>query len=931
MVSVPQLAMGDVEAQKVCASMRERIDAVLERLEVVVPVYLTLTKADSIPGFAEFWAGFKQPDQATWGASFSLTDEEVVHAPERAVAHEIEMLAQSLHGRLLDRMLEDDALPGRVRALRFPIEFRLSTAPVARLAKELCRPGPAPERFVLRGVYLVCAARDGAPSGASYFLTDFFRAVVLADRNLAAPSRRALQRRATRQIQASFLALGLAAMVLVPAAASYLQNVSMTERVRVAAAALRSADPSAGPGTQGDPIETALDTLDACDDAAAGVGIPGWWSPRAARQLRGPFASAYLDRLGGWISTRLKKELDRRLDAIASGSPLSDAPSSIDDETPLRDAYATVKLSAFLADPGAHGAEGWAVDRLVVVWRSILPEGAAVSTERLTRHARNYVTALAGNPGLVWPSGRNLTAARERLRRLDVRGIPYRRILLAARDVPAVRANSIFGSRALSFLSSRGDVQVPGPFTAGGWDKIREVLRSSEPLPAGISIESWVLDDASLPRDDGALRAQVRQAYFDEYVRRWMSFLDELKVKTPTDVTTASAELSALKEGDGFYRALFDAFRLNVVHDDPPGPLGLLNGWVDAGGLLNLLPSFKSVALEAGVKAAPPSPVETSFQPLLAFGGTGGAAGSAPLDKYLAILDKLKAVLEAPPDPSGPGQSGHSPFNEASTGVASLLDGVEEPTRGRLWRLLMPPVMGGVAAAKAEGVSTLSDDWRSSVWTVWDQKLRTRFPFSRAAHAEAVDFGQFTAFFKPDGVLWGFVKAHLADWVEDKGDGRFALKQGAEPLSPLLLSWLTTAKEVTDAFFSAGEDPGLKLSIQVDWTATNVADAKFVIGSKETPLPKAQWAGPVRWFGEDVHVQWLEDGRATEELGRHSFSLFDLFQHLGGLRPTAGGRAVYVTDCPPLTLKVRSEGKDDALRSDFFSRLRCPDEIGAAR
>ena len=33
----------------------------------------------------------------------------------------------------------------------------------------------------------------------------------------------------------------------------------------------------------------------------------------------------------------------------------------------------------------------------------------------------------------------------------------------------------------------------------------------------------------------------------------------------------------------------------------------------------------------------------------------------------------------------------------------------------------------------------------------------------------------------------------------------------------------------------------------------------------------------------------------------------------------------------PLSLKVRAEGRSDALRSDFFTRLRCPREIDMAK
>jgi type VI secretion system protein ImpL len=924
-VSVPQLGAGDANARRISALLRARIDDALDRFDLVVPVYVVVTMADRLPGFTEFWTGFARPDDSTWGASFASDDDRVIHEPAKAVGKELEGLAQSLHSRLIERLPGEFEPARRVRVLRFPLEFRALAAPVANLVGELCRPGPATESFVLRGVYFACAAAPADAPGGPYFVTDLFRSVVLPDRNLASPSARAVRKLATRELRASFAALGVSAVVLGPAIVSYLKNVDLATTARSAGAALVSADPQSKPGTRTDPIEPALDALGRCDEAASGFSIAGWWTPRAARELRGPLDDAYVARLDGWMSHQVRTEMDRRLEAISSGHGLSDVPTTGDDETPLHDAYATVKLYATLVDPRGHASQPWAAERLAAVWRSILPEADTVAPDRVVEHARNYLSALEANPAMAWPAGRPLVAARERLRRLDVRGIPYRRILLAAKDAPGVRASAIFSPASLEFLASRGDIQVPGPFTAAGWEKIRDVLHSPAPLPVTASVERWVLDDASLPADEAALRAQVLQAYFDEYTRRWMSFLDELKVKTPGDLPTATAELAAFKEGDGFYKTLFDAFKHNAIHDEESH--GLLDA-LDAGSLLSHLPWFKSES-EAGTKAAPPSPVENSFRPLLLFAGVAGPEGAqatgAPIDKYLAILDKLKAVLEAPPAPTPTGQGGQSPFTEASTGVAALLDGIEEPTRGRLWRLLMPPVMGGVSAAKAEGASSLSDDWKSGVWTAWDQKLRGHFPF--AAHADAADFGQFAAFFKPDGLLWGFVKAHLADRVEENGEGRYVIRQGADPLPGELLSCLSTAQEITDAFFSAGEDPGLKLSVQADWTASNVTAAKFWVGSKDTALPKSQWAGPVRWLGEDVRIEWQEDGRPTQELGRHSFSLYDLFEHLGGLKPSGAGRSIYSCDCPPLTVKVRPEGKVDALRSDFFARLHCPEEI----
>jgi type VI secretion system protein ImpL len=930
-VGVPQIGSAEWASGGVPQHIRARVDDVVDRLETIVPVYLVFTMADRIPGFTEFWNGFPKPDDSTWGASFSPEDDRIASEPAKAVEREFALLGQALHARLIDQLPREADAARRVSVLRFPVEFQTLTSPVTRLVETLCRPGPALQNLVFRGFYF--ASAGPAPAAPRFFLTDLYRSVILPDRYLGARSPHALRRLARRDLRTSLLALAVSLVVVVPALASYVHNVELVDRVRAAGHAIAAADPSSTPGTHGDPIEPALDALNQCDHDADTFGISGWFAPRAARELRIPLAQAYVARLHAWMSQRLRRELERRLDAITAGHGLPDLPSTLDENTPLHDAYDSVKLVATLVQPAGHAHTEWAAQHLAAAWRSVLPEGDAVPAERLIEHARNYLAALEANADLAWPTGRSLVSARERLRRLDVRGMPYRRILLSARDAPPVRASAVFSPGSIEFLASRGDVQVPGPFTASGWPKIRAALHSPTPLAASVYVERWVLDDASLPADDAALRSQVTLAYFDEYVRRWMSFLDELKVKTPDDVSQAKAELIAFKEGDGFYKTIFELFGQNAIHDDEPVSLP------EAGGLLSRIPWLSAQGDAAATTSSTPSPVERGFRPLLAFAGDPRSSGPgssgqkgpggsvAPLDAYLAILDRLKAALDAPPPAKPALQDAQSPFTEAGTGVAALLDGVEEPARGRLWRLLMPPVMGGVLAAKAEGMTTLSGDWNSAVYTAWDQKLRDHFPFARVPHAEPANFADFNGFFRPDGILWGFVHAHLADWVEENGDGRYVARQGADSLAPDMLACLTVAQEITDAFFEAGGEPGLRLSVQADWTASNVTAAKFWIGSKDTPLPRAEWSGPIRWLGEDVRVEWQQDGRPTEELGRHSFSLFDLFDHLGGLKPSPGSRSIYTSECPPLSLKLRPEGKIDALRSDFFSRLRCPEEV----
>jgi len=626
---------------------------------------------------------------------------------------------------------------------------------------------------------------------------------------------------------------------------------------------------------------------------------------------------------------KMRPALEKRLDSITWGPPLTDAPSSADETTPLQEGYEVVRLVATLVDPKGHVSGTWAPKQLANEWLRLIPAGEAVSADRLLEHSRRYLDALERRPTMDWVASGSLVSARQRLtKQLRVQDMPYRRLLLWTRDQPQLRASAMFGAPSLAFLESRGDVQIAGAYTANAWQRIRDALHGPSPWPPEAEVERWVLQDASIPTDEAALRTQARDRYLSEFSERWLRFLSELKVKTPTDVGTARDELTALKDDDGFFRPLFAQFKLNAVHDEElgftPPPM--------AETLLKRIPWFGSSSADAGAKVIPPSSVETAFRPILAFsGGLDGAdtkGAPAPLDKYLAILDKLKAALDQAPSPKASIQDMQAPFIEAKAAVQELLDGTREPLRSNLSRILMPPVMGAVSAVKAEGATSLATDWRSDVWTAWNDKLSRKYPFR--AGADAANFSDFAAFFKPDGILWGFVHGHLGDAVEATGDGRYAAKRGTDPVAADGLQCLTVAQEITDAFFQ-GQDVGLRFAIQADWTASDVKDAKAVVGGKETPLQQGQWSAVLRWFGEDMRIEWQQGGRPTQEFGRHSFSLFDLFVHLGGLKPLPSNPSIYSSECPPLMIKIRGEGRADPFRPDFFSRLRCPEEIRIAR
>ena len=683
------------------------------------------------------------------------------------------------------------------------------------------------------------------------------------------------------------------------------------------------------PGAVDDPIEPMLATLDRLDDEAAGFGIPGWFGPRAARDLRGPLSKAYIGRIHSMFRRRIAPELERDLAGISKARRLEDSIGSPEDHTPLRNAYETLKLYATLVDPMEHVELPWTPQQLVRVWQRVLTGASVVSVvsaERLLRHATNYLVALQGSADLRWPSTPPLQDARGRMKEFGIAELPYHWALRRAYDQPPILASDVADGASLKYLTCPADqVLVRGSYTASAWQKIGAALGSSERWPAEALVERWVIGDMRLPKDEAALRAQVRDEYYDNYSQEWMSLLDKCAVSRPRDFASAKDELTALKDAKGFYRTLFTQFSGNVIADEKKDPLPLPLP-LSTEGCSSRLSALKPDS-SAPAQAKTLSPVQKSFQPLLVFSGDAeDSKKPAPLEKYATILETLRATLESASEAQG--ADPRAQFLTAKQGVEALLDGLQEPTKSKLNRLLMPPVEGTMKVTETGRVDSTSSEWKKKVWSAWDGKLSKYFPFTRGPSArEAANFEDFRSFFQLDGVLWGFVHANLADYVE-LSDAGYVMKPGPDPLGADILSCLSVAQEITDAFFGAAEDPGLKISLQVDWSAPDVTEAKFWLGDKATALPKSQWSPTLKWNGDRVRLEWVQGGRPTQELGRHSFSLFDLFEQLGGLKPAGSGRrGMYVADYPPLTLKARSDGKKDALRADFFSRLQCPQEI----
>jgi type VI secretion system protein ImpL len=258
------------------------------QLEIRLPIYLAITQADAIPGFAGFaaavgperrrqllgWSspyGGEQPYGAGWiGQAFQHLNQELARARLRVMADTADQRAV---GDLF----------------RFPQALQQLETGVARLVDGLLKPSVYHEAFVLRGLYLTgtpasAPARAGsdpdAPAAAPAFVHDLLARRLFAETGLAQPARASFlaRNRAQRSLQIASLAAMLLAGI----------------GLAVAAHGLR---------LDGVRLGTALDSVVASmkDQASAGVEEESRFERDDAEALLNAFTIADAGALDSWL------------------------------------------------------------------------------------------------------------------------------------------------------------------------------------------------------------------------------------------------------------------------------------------------------------------------------------------------------------------------------------------------------------------------------------------------------------------------------------------------------------------------------------------------------------------------------------------------------------------------------------------------------
>ncbi|TIN50866.1 MAG: type VI secretion system membrane subunit TssM, partial [Mesorhizobium sp.] len=159
-LSIDALSEGDEAIKAHGRKIRRRLAELNDRLEIRLPVYLMLTKADLIKGFEAFFGGLSTAArEQVWGTTFPLD----ARIDAKTVERELAALATELERRLVPRLEDEDKLGSRAEIFRFPAQLASLSEPIQVLIEAMFGESRYEEAAWLRGLYLTSATQEGAP------------------------------------------------------------------------------------------------------------------------------------------------------------------------------------------------------------------------------------------------------------------------------------------------------------------------------------------------------------------------------------------------------------------------------------------------------------------------------------------------------------------------------------------------------------------------------------------------------------------------------------------------------------------------------------------------------------------------------------------------------------------------------------------------
>lgn len=852
--------------------IRKRLAEIEERLQIRLPVYLLITKADLIRGFeASFEHLPPEEREQVWGATFGPNER-----PDGAMAvRELDALVRQLDARAGARMEAEDALERRAEIFRFPAQTA-SLGPALRILVDTVFGESRYESSAwLRGFYLTSATQEGTPidrliddlstglglprgsswgpprtERRSFFLRRLLTDLVFPEAGLATLDPAAEERRVWLRRGGGVAAATLASLAALGFVAAYFASrgavaaqVAAFDRLQGTLAEVAARQAPVEPSD----IDLALAMATAVENARAPLP-PAWarWiGPSAAPQIAAAQQAAY-DRA-------LRDILEPRMVALLEATMWR----NIRNPDFLLGGLKSYRMMTGLSQFDLDDLQAW--------WTEVLPDYAPTPpfpTEAAHAHQMAALARMTTDPTRIAPDEALTRAALAGVCAIPLARRAYDALLSdpAAATLPDWTPAAHAGPNGAKIFIRRSGKSlrtgVEGVFTYAGFHD--HVLPRLKDTAAEAALDRSVFAggcDESAEVSVNALSEDMLKLYFDGFITQWDALLSDIALAPLTDLRVASENLQDLASGDSALRRLLTAAAAQTDLARPPETGGEAAPPAGTGRILAKLGKLGKLA-RTGAKFVPSEqgpppdtsgqPVSDHFKPLRA---TISEVDGAPpaLDGAAAALDELARMLRtvaASPDPEQAIQR-QGGLAELIAAVANQAAQLPDPLDDWLAGI------GGLQQVTAQAVADrLNAVWRADILPFCVSATAGRYPFATGSSID-VTREDFQRLFGPGGLFDAFTNELVAPYA-DLSVRPWRWREGLG-LDPQALVVFERARTIRDALFPGGAGPIMNFSLTPRDLSPNAARVSLVIDNQ--PLAYFNNAAPaarMTWPGRDA-------------------------------------------------------------------------------
>ncbi|MGL3210441.1 type VI secretion system membrane subunit TssM [Bradyrhizobium sp. BR 1433] len=960
-ISLSDLLLSDNNRRRrLVGSIRSRIQELLNKCGMRIPVYVLVTKCDLVSGFAEYFDNLDQEGRAqVWGKTFPL-DTPGDHISD-VVTLEIQELVERLESKLAFRMQQERNLSRRSAMYAFPKEFWSIRAPIAGFVNELFRMSRFEVRPMLRGVYFTSGTQEGTPiervseaisrrfglhsgpplssigQGKAFFIKRLLTDVIFAEQGLAGRNLRL-----ERKLGVLHGCFYIAAVIPAVAALAQWYDAFARSEVRIAETRIAVQTLQAHLQEIHEPqdLKQLLPTLNAArrlPQAASegtsyglleGFGISA--TPALAPAAQETYDRILVDRLLPVFASRLAVRIEALLRA--------------GNDTSLDQAKEAFRTYLMLSNPRRF--DRGKVEQAALTEVALAFALDTTSSDELKEHFSRLLELL---PKPITTDRKFVIAVGSRLMEHPPVEHVYTRLLREAAQSTQLRPidlASLLGSGELEmrtpqiispaiiqrdpFYSSNGAI-IPGIFTRDGF--LDFLLHRLPLIIKEEQSDDWILAGSPLDAaDTQQLALKVIDRYVDDYIRIWTSALSNIRVVKFDDMQRGAVILRGLA---GSQSALLRIISLVRDHTNLPPPQEMTSGKTGAAGSAAFSAAF-------GDAPWPGTRITETFWPLARLTMAevpGQPAGMDQIRDRFGRLYVTMANIASAPDPD-------------RTALQLVQRRAKDPDRDSFGALradsalrpeLVRTIMNDVALSTWSIVLKQAHGYVNAVWVgevvpLCAAAIFQRYPMYATA-TEDIALKDFSDLFRPGGVLDDFFQRYLSPLVV-KGRNGLALATidgAAVPIHANALAQFQRAQEIRKAFFSGpGSAPAVKFSIKPVYLASHLRRATFAMDGKEIfyrheapRIYELEW--PARTEARTASITLTASDGTEEKI--ESSGPWALFRLVGASRLSSRGTSNRFTftiggaDRPSVTYELRAESKSNPFSSNVLRSFRCPNNL----